>query len=187
MIPDMLRVNFNPFPQLTTERLLLRKLESTDAEALFMLRSNEDVLRYLGKEPQKTVKEAEEMIGLFNKSIDENENLMWGIAFRNEPSALIGTICLWNFKPENYRAEIGYILHPVHWRKGIMKEAIHLVMDYGFSILDLHSMEALLSPDNAGSVAVLESCGFVKEGHLKENFYFRGAFSDTLIYSKIKS
>ena len=183
----MLQMKFTPFPQLATERLLLRKIELSDAEALFILRSNMDVLRYIGKEAQKSIKEAEEMIGLFNNAIEKNENMMWGIVFRHEPSVLIGTICLWNFKPENYRAEIGYILHPDHWRKGIMKEAIHKVMDYGFNTLDLHSIEALLSPDNAGSVAVLESCGFIKEGHLKENFYFRGVFSDTLIYSKIKN
>ncbi len=67
-----------------------------------------------------------------------------------------------------------------------MKEAINCVVDYGFTILKLHSIEALLSPANTASSAVLESTGFVKEGHLKESFYFRGEFGDTLIYSRLK-
>ena len=66
-----------------------------------------------------------------------------------------------------------------------MKEAINCVVDYGFNVLSLHSIEALLSPGNIGSSAVLESTGFVKEAHLKESFYFRGEFDDTLIYSKL--
>jgi ribosomal-protein-alanine N-acetyltransferase len=99
----------------------------------------------------------------------------------NDPSIVIGTICLWNIQKEHYRAEIGYMLHPDHWRKGIMKEAINAVVDYGFAILGLHSIEALLNPENIGSSSVLESSGFVKEGHIKENFYFNGKFSDTAI------
>ena len=56
----MLIVNFTPFPELKTERLLLRKLEKTDANEIFFLRSNEDVLLYLGREPTATISEAEE-------------------------------------------------------------------------------------------------------------------------------
>lgn len=182
----MLTLNFTPFPELKTGRLLLRKLEITDANEMFFLRSNEDVLRYIGREPTKTIAEAEEFINKINKSVDENESILWSIALLNDPSTIIGTICFWNFKKEHYRGEIGYILHPGHWRKGIMKEAINAVVDYGFSILGLHSIEALLNPENIGSSSVLESTGFTKEGHIKENFYFNGVFRDTAIYSKLK-
>ena len=181
----MLVVNFSPFPELRTNRLLLRKLEKKDGREIFFLRSNEDVLRYLGKEPAATIAEAEEFIGKINKNVDENESILWGIALLNDQNTIIGTICLWNFKKEHYRSEVGYILHPDHWRKGIMKEAIHSVIDYGFNVLKLHSIEALLSPDNIASSSVLESTGFVKEGLLKESFYFKGEFNDTLIYSKL--
>ena len=182
----MLELNFSPFPELKTERLLLRKLTANDANEIFFLRSNEDVLRFLGKEPTKSIAEAEEFIGKINKSVDENESVLWGIALLSDASKIIGTICLWNFKPENYRGEIGYILHPAHWRKGIMKEAITCVVEYGFTMLKLHSIEAMLSPKNIASSAVLENAGFVKEGHLKESFYFRGEFEDTLIYSRLQ-
>jgi ribosomal-protein-alanine N-acetyltransferase len=182
----MLTLNFTPFPELKTERLLLRKLEVTDAKEMFFLRSNENVLRYIGREPAKTIAEAEEFINKINKAADKNESILWGIVFLNEPSIVIGTICLWNFKEEHYRGEIGYLLHPDHWRKGIMKEAINAVVDYGFTVLGLHSIEALLDPENIGSSSVLESTGFIKEGHLKESFYFNGVFKDEAIYSRLK-
>ena len=181
----MRTLNFTPFPELRTERLLLRKLDRSDAKELFFLRSDENVLRYLGKEPAKTVADVERFIDSITKAVEQNDSILWGIAFLNEPSTIIGTICLWNFKPENFRTEIGYMLHPAHWRKGIMKEAIHAVVDYGFNILGFHSIEALLSPENIASSMVLERTGFVKEGHLKESFHFNGKFGDTAIYSRL--
>lgn len=182
----MLQLNFTPFPELRTDRLLLRKLGATDVNEIFVLRSNEDVLRYLGKEPIKTTKEAMEFIDSVNKNIAENESVLWGITLQNDPFIVIGTICLWNLQKEHFRGEIGYVLHPGHWRKGIMKEAINCVCDYGFEKLGLHRIEALLSPENIASSSVLGRTGFVKEAHLRENLYFKGKFSDTVIYSKLK-
>ena len=182
----MIQLNFTPFPELKTERLLLRRLEKTDANEIFFLRSNEDMLRYLGREPVATISEAEEFINRINKGSDDNESILWGIALISKPSVIIGTICLWKIQKENYRGEIGYLLHPDSWRKGLMKEAITSVNNYGFSVLGMHSIEANTSPGNVASAAVLESTGFVKEGCLKESFYFRGEFEDRVIYSKLK-
>jgi RimJ/RimL family protein N-acetyltransferase len=66
---------------------------------------------------------------------------------------------------------------------GKEQSIVLLITDLQF--WDCIVIEALLSPANTGSSAVLESTGFVKEAHLKENFYFRGKFDDTLIYSKL--
>ncbi len=49
--------------------------------------------------------------------------------------------------------------------------------------MNLHSVEARISPQNLASAAVLEANGFIKEGHLKESFCFREKFEDTVIYS----
>jgi ribosomal-protein-alanine N-acetyltransferase len=182
----MLEFNFSPFPELRTERLFLRKLTKNDAEEIFFLRSNEDVLRYLGREPAKSIAEAEDFITKIIKVVDENESIFWGITLLSDETKIIGTICLWNLQKDNYRGEIGYVLHPAYWGKGIMKEAINSVVEYAFDRLQLHSIEAHLSPDNIASSSVLEKTGFVKEGHLKENVYFKGKFGDTLIYSRLK-
>lgn len=75
----MLELNFTPYPELKTKRLLLRRLEKSDANEMFFLRSNDDVLRYLGKEPATSVKEAEEFIVKINKAVDNNESILWGM------------------------------------------------------------------------------------------------------------
>jgi [ribosomal protein S5]-alanine N-acetyltransferase len=182
----MLQPNFTPFPELKTERLLLRRLTMDDKPEIFFLRSDERVLRFIGREPAVSIEEAVAFIQRISDAVDANESIMWAITLKDNPAKLIGNICYWQLQPENYRAEIGYSLHPDHWRKGIMKEAILKVLEYGFQVLKLHSIEARTSPDNIASAAVLEATGFVKEAHLKEEFFFGGKFLDTLIYSRLQ-
>ncbi|MBC7874527.1 MAG: GNAT family N-acetyltransferase [Ferruginibacter sp.] len=183
----MLQPNFTPFPELITERLLLRKLTPDDAPAIFILRSDERVLRFIGREPAASLNEAGEFIERIDRSAGANEAILWGIVMQDDPGTVIGTICYWRLQPENYRAEIGYALHPDHWRKGMMKEAIRKVLAYGFDVMKLHSIEGRISKENAASAAILEKTGFVKEAHLKEEFFFRGKFLDTIIYSRLQT
>ena len=179
----MLEINLSPFPLLETERILLRQLTMDDAGEIFFLRSDETVIRYLNKEPAKNKTEAEEFITRINKSINDNEAIMWAIALKENPSLCIGNICYWNIRKEHYRAETGYVLHPNYRRKGIMKEVIKKIIDYGFSVMQLHSIDAVINPGNGASAALLESLGFIKEAHFKEDFFFNGKFWDTVIYS----
>jgi len=182
----MLKLNFTPFPELTTERLLLRQITMDDAADIFFLRSDERVLKYIGKEPAASIEEAKAFIQKIADIIKANDGILWGITLQEESSKVIGTICYWNVQPENYRSEFGYALHPEYWRKGRMKEAILKVLDYGFETMKLHSVEARTAPGNIASGAVLEATGFVKEGHLKDEFFFQGKFSDTIIYSRLQ-
>jgi ribosomal-protein-alanine N-acetyltransferase len=182
----MLTINFKPFPNLATERLLFRQLTFEDANEIFRLRSDERVNRFLTRNQYKTLEEAGAFINIINRNINNNEAIYWVITFKND-NKLIGTICLWNIQPENYRAEIGYELNPDFWGKGIMKEAIPKIIAYGFETMNLHSIEADLDPGNAQSVMLLEKNGFIKEGHFKESTFFNGKFSDRAVYSLINS
>ena len=132
------------------------------------------------------MKEAEDFIIRINNNIDNNEAIMWAIVFKEEPAKVIGTICYWRILNEHYRAELGYVLDPAFWRKGIMKETIIKILDYGFSVLGLHSVEARINPDNIASASVLKSTGFVREAYFKEDFFRRGRFEDTAVYSRLK-
>lgn len=182
----MLHLNFSPFPELKTERLLLRKLTSADSGEMFFLRSDDRVMQYIDREKTKSVEEAESFIQKINVSVDANETIMWAIALLTEPAVLIGTICYWRMHPEHYRAEVGYVLHPGYWNRGIMKEALLAVIGYGFETMNLHSIEAHINPENIASGKVLEKTGFEREAYFKENYFYRGRFLDTAIYSLVK-
>jgi ribosomal-protein-alanine N-acetyltransferase len=77
------------------------------------------------------------------------------------------------------------MLLPEYQGKGIITEAIKEVVNYGFKVMKLHSIEAIIDPENFGSEKVLQKNGFVKEAHLKENEFYDGKFLDTVIYSKL--
>src|SRR5688572_28585198 len=114
----MLELNFSPFPELKTNRLLLREPAMDDAPDLFLLRSDEKVLQHIGREPAKSVHEVHAFAEKILAAQKNNESILWGIASMDQPGTLIGTICYWNMQPENYRTEIGYALLPEHWGKG---------------------------------------------------------------------
>jgi ribosomal-protein-alanine N-acetyltransferase len=178
----MLKLNFKPFPDLSSERLVLRRMTVEDAEEIFFLRSDKQMMQYLDRAPAKCVEEAAEWIRLINDGIDNDLNIAWGIALKNEHS-LIGTITFWNIKREHYRAEIGYLLHTRYQGKGLMQEAIEVILDYGFAVMNLHSVEANVNPANGSSIRLLARNNFVREAYYRENYHFEGKFLDTAIYS----
>jgi len=96
---------------------------------------------------------------------------------------LIGTIGFWNILTEHFRAEIGYLLDVDFQGKGIMQEALSKVVEYGFNIMKLHSIEANVNPGNISSTRLLERNNFIKEGYFKENYYYNGRFTDTAVFS----
>ena len=178
----MLTINFTPFPNLETDRLLLRRVNTGDVKEILMLRSNPETMQYIPRPLLKTDEEALEHIAMIDQKIEANEGINWAITLKDNPT-LIGIIGHYRIKPEHYRAEIGYMLLTDYQRNGIITEAIKATVDYGFNDLKLHSIEAVIAPENIGSAKVLEKNGFIKEAHFKECEFYNGKFLDSVIYS----
>ncbi len=159
----MLNLNFNPFPVIKTERLVLRQLDAADAAELFYIRTHSVVLRYTNMAVHQNVAETETYIERISANTAAGDAVMWAIALKSDPK-IIGTICYWNIEPENDRAEIGYILHPDLHGRGLMGEAVSAVIPYGFDVMKLQTIVADLHEDNTASVQLLKRRGFVKEG-----------------------
>lgn len=179
----MLELQLSPFPLISTERLLLRAFDHSDIDSLFALRTNDNAMEYIKKERQ-TREEVGKMIERVQNDQQNNEAISWIISRHDDPMA-IGTIGLWRVDRPHHRAEIGYMLHPDHWRKGYLTEAISAVMQFGFEVMKLHSIEGQVDPRNLASRGLLEKNGFVQEAYFKENYHFRGQFYDTVLYTKL--
>lgn len=180
----MLELNFSPFPILITERLILRKVEMSDAPEIFFQRSDENMIQYLDRASAKSIDEAITFIKLITDNESKNESVTWALTLKGD-NKLIGTICFWRIVPEHFRAEIGYVLHTIYQGKGLMQEAMESVLQYGFSTMKLHSVEANVNPKNTASINLLERNGFIKEAYFKENYFYNGQFLDSAIYSLI--
>jgi [ribosomal protein S5]-alanine N-acetyltransferase len=182
----MLEVNFNPFTEIKTERLLLRRVIKEDIGQIFKMRSDKNVMKFIGKNPITTMDGAINFFNMVNDSLENNTGITWAISLKEAPEKLIGTIGLWRLIKEHFRAEIGYMLLPEYWKKGLTKEAAFKVIEYGFDEMKLHSIEAHINPQNEASATLLASAGFIREAYFKENFFFNGVFQDTAIYSLLR-
>ncbi|NRT15876.1 ribosomal-protein-alanine N-acetyltransferase [Flavobacterium sp. 28A] len=178
----MLALNFSPFPNLETERLSLRRVVNDDVNEIFYLRSNREVMKYIPRPLAITPEDALAHIATIDATIDRNEGINWAITLKNSDK-LIGIIGHYRIQPQNYRSEVGYILHPDYHGKGFIPEALKKVIAFGFNEMKLHTIEAVIDPNNTASEKVLLKSGFSKEAHFIENQFYEGRFLDTVIYS----
>lgn len=178
----MLVFDFTEFPLLETERLVLRQIIRDDANEMFALRSNPDIMKYIPRELPKTIDDAVVHIDFMQGLLEKQECINWAICLKGEKN-LIGNIGYFRMQPENHRAELGYMLSQDFHGKGIMQEAITEILKFGFETMKLHSVEAVTDPENFSSWKLLEKNGFVREGHFKEDCYWQGKFLDSYVYS----
>ena len=82
----MLITNFNPFPVITTDRLILRKVSSDDVNEIFFLRSDERVMKYIDKTPAKSLDDAMQHINLILDLEKNNEAVEWAITIKGDSS-----------------------------------------------------------------------------------------------------
>lgn len=174
------------FPTLETDRLLLREISKNDAEGIFSCFSNEKVTRYYGQETLVNIEQAKAFVDFFANSYVEKKGMRWGIEIKGH-QGIIGTIGFNAWSPKHKRAEIGYEIHPDHWRKGYTFEAISKVIQYGFDELALSRIGAVVLLDNEASNNLLIKSGFKKEGVLRDYMYQNGVAYDTNVYSILKN
>ncbi|WP_151737387.1 GNAT family N-acetyltransferase ['Paenibacillus yunnanensis' Narsing Rao et al. 2020] len=150
------------YPELDTERLVLRPLTLADGEEVFRHFADADVVRFMDIEPCGSLDDALEIIQFH---LDDS-GCRWGL-FDKAAGRLAGTCgyhC-WSQEPVA-KAEIGYDLSAAYWGQGLMKEALAAVIGFGFERMGLGMIEATVEPENARSLRVLEGLGFQRREEL---------------------
>lgn len=181
----MLNINFNPFPVLETERLVLRNVAHTDAQRVLEIRGNETQMQYIPRPIARSIEDALGVINMILGFTERNERINWAVTEKGSDE-IIGIIGYVNIKPESHRAEVGYIIHANYLRKGYTLEALQAVLAYGFDVMNLHSVEAIIRPDNEASLSLVEKAGFVREAYFKDYIYHNDRYWDETVYSLIK-
>lgn len=154
-----MNLNFSTFPVLETLRLSLRRLSPEDAQAIYELRSDHEVAKLTGREPARNIHDAKDYIQKIDHMINENSCVFWAISYKDQ-SALMGTLCFWNFDINNKSIEIGYELLPEFQRRGIMVESLEAIINFGFENIGAEIITAFPSVYNPSSVNVLEKLNF---------------------------
>jgi [ribosomal protein S5]-alanine N-acetyltransferase len=84
---------------------------------------------------------------------------------------IIGIISLMHRDNIRRSGEVGYWLGNLYWRRGITKEALTLILDFGFNNLELVRIYAKVLHPNLTSIRLLESAGFRYEGRIRKSLF----------------
>ena len=172
------------FPLLLTERLILREIAPEDAPFWLRNFSAPEVVEFTAHEPPRDLDAAREEIERFcTQPLREGSGIRWGITIRGS-NDLVGTLGFHGWvKGRDRRARIGYDLLAEHRGKGIMNEAMGVVLAYGFKTMTLNRVEALVDPRNGASVRLMGRLGFRRDACLREATRFRDHFQDDVVFS----
>jgi ribosomal-protein-alanine N-acetyltransferase len=176
---------FQTFPILITDRLILRQAQLSDAEEVLVFRSDPVVQRYNGP-VFKSVEEAEALIEELQTEFEKGEGVSWGVTLK-EQDRVIGLFGLHYWSKYHRRAEAGYDMARAFWGQGIGSEALRAILRFGFNDLDLNRIYAGTIADNQESVRMLERLGFTREGtRRKHSWEDDGTFHDSAMYGLLR-
>ncbi len=174
------------YPRLETERLVLRALRMEDTDFILREWGSPVVTLYMrDTAPLQTREEAESWLRPLQDPSSLPTVKWWGIELKAE-GALIGTCGYHSWNEEHARAEIGYDLWPDYWGRGLMPEALRVLLRYGFEVMGLNRVEATTHTENEQSMRVLEKLGFRREGVLREYYCQDGVCNDQVLFSLLR-
>lgn len=177
--------DFSVFPILTTERLILREITGADAAAIMTIRGDYEVTKYNSGIAYTQIDQARRLIDRMTEGYQQQAEIRWGITLKTNPE-VIG-MCGYNYwSIVDHRGSIGFDLARSAWGQGIMPEALHAVLRFGFEQMQLNRIEADCSLANNNSQRVLQKLGFYQEGHQHEQYFENGAYHDLLLFALLK-
>jgi len=150
-------------PILTTTRLRLRRFDARDLSGLHACFGDAQAMRYWNFPPAKTQAASARWLKHLAKSTSPYSFLAWAVADK-QSDACIGMVNYHHREAHNRRLEVGYILCPKRQGNGLMSEAMRALLAYCFEDLGVRRVQALIHPDNAASIRLVERLGFCCEG-----------------------
>nr|WP_237550732.1 GNAT family N-acetyltransferase [Streptomyces sp. SID8354] len=169
-----------------TERLDLRPVRHDDFDAVYTYRRRPEVSRYLYGSPHD---EAACRAWIADKATrttlrESGDYLQFAVVVR-ETDTLVGDVTFVYTRREHRQGGIGYVFNPDHAGHGYATEAARALLGLGFEELGLHRIQAELDGRNTASARLLERLGMRREGHLRENEFLDGEWSDEVIYAML--
>lgn len=176
---------FTHIPTLETDRLTLRRMLPTDADDMYDYAQRADVTRHLTWEPHPDRMYTREYLAYVSAHYTAGDFFDWAVVER-ESGRMIGTCGFTRFHCEADCGEIGYVIHPAFWGRGIATEAVRAVIRFGFQKLELNRIEAKFMEGNEASRRVMEKNGMTFEGILRQSMYIKGEYRNVGICSILR-
>jgi RimJ/RimL family protein N-acetyltransferase len=166
-----------------TERLVLRPYSLADYDAFHDLHGRDDVARYLPWETRDAEASRKALERHQTVVLDKDADGMTLAGFDKVSGRLVGEFVLFLRSVEHRGGEVGYVLHPDFWGRGLATEGARAMLEIGFDLMGMHRIIARIDARNTGSAAVLERLGMRREALLVKNEWFKGEWGDEADYA----
>jgi len=174
------------FQSLSSPRLILRRFQARDVPVFVQYRSDPAIARY---QSWTTFTEADGQQFLASQAQLHPD--MPGTWFQlaielAQTREMVGDCALHTPADPPGQVEIGFTLAPAHHGQGFATEAVTCLLDYVFGTLAKHRAIAVTDARNTAAAKVLERVGMRREGHFRENVWFKGEWGDEYWYAMLK-
>lgn len=169
---------------MATERLRLRPVERDDAAALGSVYGRPEVARYLLHEPWAEAETSTQIDKRVVRTGLRSEARALALAIETD-GVVIGDLALWHPSEDDRAAEIGWVLDPGHAGRGFATEAVAALLTLAFEHYRLHRVSAQMDERNQASARLAQRVGMVREAHLRQDWWSKGEWTDTLIFGML--
>jgi len=170
-------------PTLTGSLVELRELRTTDAPSLFATLGTEEVARFISP-PPSSVEGFERFIQWTHRQREAGQYVCFAIVPRGGDRA-VGLFQIRALVPGFETAEWGFVLASDYWGTGVFVDGAQLTLDFAFSAIGVHRMEARAAVQNGRGNGALRKLGAVQEGILRRSFLRRGEYLDQALWTLI--
>ena len=143
--------------EIETARLRLRKVTPNDLTRLFAIRSDPEVMKFIGSGRPNSLEEVRTTLNRYLAHWEQHGFGRWSVDYK-ETDELIGW-CGLCYLEDTGEVEIGYGIAKAYWGKGLASEAATASINYGFEELGLDRIVAVAWPDNASSRRIMDKLG----------------------------
>lgn len=174
--------------RLETERLILRRFVSEDADAMYKnWASDSEVTKFLTWPTHSSTDVSKYVTDDWVNSYSNEKYYQWAIVLKENGDVPIGSISAVDMKEDISMVQIGYCIGRNWWNKGITSEAMQEVMKFFFEEIGVNRVEARHDPKNPNSGKVMEKCGMKYEGTMRSADKNNQGICDAVYYALLKS
>lgn len=166
---------FSNMPKLESDRLFFRAIKRSDLEDIYEYSSNPKTSQYLLWSPHQSISITKEFIEIVLSKYKSGDYNDWAIIYK-KTGKMIGTCGFTRIDEENNLVEIGYVLNPDYWGRGLATEAVKRVLKFAFEVMNVNRVEAKFMFGNDASLAVMKKAGMTFEGYQRDAVLAKGKF-----------
>jgi [ribosomal protein S5]-alanine N-acetyltransferase len=164
-----------------SDRVLIRAIEEADMADLLVMNQDDQVVRFLPYTKWLTLDDGLAWLARVRK-LEAAGTAVQLVMVDKASGRVIGACVLFKYDEGSSRAELGFAMAREFWGKGLMLEALTVLIDHAFAVRGVRRLEAEANSLNGASCRLLERLGFVSEGLMRQRYRVKGAIYDTRVF-----